>query len=260
MQSLNHKIVIVTGGGSGIGAATAEALAEQGAKVMVTDIDQAAAEQTAHVIAQRGQVAEAMGQDVADADQWSEVFNQTRKALGVSNALVNNAGVSGAGRDRWEESEGLEAWRQIMAVNLDSVNLGCRLAIAEMKQSGGSIVNISSVMGIVGGAGPAYNASKGGVRLLTKSLASYCGRMAYPIRCNSVHPGYIWTPMVRQIAEVHEEVSTEAELKEMLLLAHPIGRLGEPEDIAKGVRFLISDDSSFMTGSELVIDGGYTTV
>jgi 3(or 17)beta-hydroxysteroid dehydrogenase len=129
-----------------------------------------------------------------------------------------------------------------------------------MKQSGGSIVNISSVMGIVGGAGPAYNASKGGVRLLTKSLASYCGRMAYPIRCNSVHPGYIWTPMVRQIAEVHEEVSTEAELKEMLLLAHPIGRLGEPEDIAKGVRFLISDDSSFMTGSELVIDGGYTTV
>jgi NAD(P)-dependent dehydrogenase (short-subunit alcohol dehydrogenase family) len=121
-------------------------------------------------------------------------------------------------------------------------------------------VNISSVMGIVGGAGPAYNASKGGVRLLTKSIASYCGRMGYPIRCNSVHPGYIWTPMVRQIAEVHEEVETEQELKEMLLLQHPIGRLGDPEDIANGVRFLVSDDSSFMTGSELVIDGGYTSV
>jgi NAD(P)-dependent dehydrogenase (short-subunit alcohol dehydrogenase family) len=147
-----------------------------------------------------------------------------------------------------------------MAINLDAVNMGCRRAITEMKAHGGSIVNISSVMGIVGGAGPAYNASKGGVRLLTKSIASYCGRMGYPIRCNSVHPGYIWTPMVRQIAEVHEEVETEQELKEMLLLQHPIGRLGDPEDIANGVRFLVSDDSSFMTGSELVIDGGYTSV
>ena len=147
-----------------------------------------------------------------------------------------------------------------MSINLDAVNLGCRIAIQEMKVTGGSIVNISSVMGLVGGAGPAYNASKGGVRLLTKSIASYCGRMGYPIRCNSVHPGYIWTPMVRQIAEVHEEVETEEALKEMLLLQHPIGRLGEPDDIANGIRFLISDESSFMTGSELVIDGGYTCV
>jgi len=260
MTELSQKVVIVTGGGSGIGAATAEALAERGARVMVTDINSQAAEQTAHVIAQRGQQAEAMQQDVCDNAVWDQVFAKTNKAFGTVNILVNNAGVSGAGKDRFEEPEGLEAWRQIMAINLDAVNMGCRRAITEMKAHGGSIVNISSVMGIVGGAGPAYNASKGGVRLLTKSIASYCGRMGYPIRCNSVHPGYIWTPMVRQIAEVHEEVETEQELKEMLLLQHPIGRLGDPEDIANGVRFLVSDDSSFMTGSELVIDGGYTSV
>ena len=147
-----------------------------------------------------------------------------------------------------------------MSVNIDAVHLGCRLGLEQMKSTGGSIVNISSVMGIVGGAGPAYNASKGAVRLLTKSIAAYCGKMGYPIRCNSVHPGYIWTPMVRQIVDVSDEVSTEDELREMLLMQHPIGRLGRPEDIAAGVKFLLSDESSFMTGSELVIDGGYTAV
>ena len=237
MNQLRTKVAIITGGGSGIGAATAERIAEQGASVMVTDINGAAAEQTARVIQQRGQAAKALAQDVADPDAWAAVFTETKKAFGPVNVLVNNAGVSGAGRDRFEEPEGLDAWRQIMSINLDAVNLGCRMAIQEMK-----------------------NASKGGVRLLTKSIASYCGRMGYPIRCNSVHPGYIWTPMVRQIAEVHEEVETEEALKEMLLLQHPIGRLGEPDDIANGIRFLISDESSFMTGSELVIDGGYTCV
>jgi 3(or 17)beta-hydroxysteroid dehydrogenase len=260
MNQLKSKVAIITGGGSGIGAATAERIAEQGASVMITDINGSAAEQTARVIQQRGQAAQALAQDVADPDAWATVFTETAKAFGPANVLVNNAGVSGAGQDRFEEPEGLDAWRQIMSINLDAVNLGCRIAIQEMKVSGGTIVNISSVMGLVGGAGPAYNASKGGVRLLTKSIASYCGRMGYPIRCNSVHPGYIWTPMVRQIAEVHEEVSTEAELKEMLLLQHPIGRLGEADDIANGIRFLVSDESSFMTGSELVIDGGYTCV
>ena len=260
MNQLNTKVAIITGGGRGIGAAAAERIAEHGAAVMVTDINAQAAEQTALVIQQRGQKAQALAQDVADPDGWQMVFEQTAKAFGPANVLVNNAGVSGAGRDRFEEPDGLDAWRQIMSINLDAVNYGCRIAIQEMKVSGGVIVNISSVMGLVGGAGPAYNASKGGVRLLTKSIASYCGRMGYPIRCNSVHPGYIWTPMVRQIAEVHEEVSTEEELKEMLLLQHPIGRLGEPDDIANGIRFLVSDESSFMTGSELVIDGGYTCV
>ena len=258
MSELTGKVAIITGAGSGIGAATAECLAEHGAAVTVTDINFEAAQQTADVIEQRGQKALALEQDVASQESWVDVFGRTRSTFGAANVLVNNAGVSGAGLDRFEEEGGLEAWRQIMSINLDAVNLGCRQAIAEMKETGGAIVNISSVMGLVGGAGPAYNASKGGVRLLTKSIASYCGRMGYPIRSNSVHPGYIWTPMVRQIAEVHEEVSTEAELEEMLRLQHPIGRLGVPEDIAAGVKFLASDAAGFMTGSELVIDGGYT--
>ena len=153
-----------------------------------------------------------------------------------------------------------EAWRRVMAINLDSVYLGCHAAVGAMKEKGGSIINISSIMGIVAGAGPAYNASKGGVRLLTKSVAVHCGNMGYPVRCNSIHPGFIWTPMVRNIVNVSEEYTTEEELYEMLRLRHPIGRLGEAEDIAKGVAFLASDDSAFMTGSELVIDGGYTAV
>ena len=177
MSELTGKVAIITGAGSGIGAATAECLAEHGAAVTVTDINFEAAQQTADVIEQRGQKALALEQDVASQESWVDVFGRTRSTFGAANVLVNNAGVSGAGLDRFEEEGGLEAWRQIMSINLDAVNLGCRQAIAEMKETGGAIVNISSVMGLVGGAGPAYNASKGGVRLLTKSNARYCGRM-----------------------------------------------------------------------------------
>ena len=251
-------VIVVTGGSRGIGAATCRLAHAAGYQVVFSYNSNADA--AAAVVADCDGAAIAVQADVRHEADAANLFDAAEEAFGPATVLVNNAGVSGAGRDRFEEPEGLDAWRQIMSINLDAVNLGCRMAIQEMKVTGGSIVNISSVMGLVGGAGPAYNASKGGVRLLTKSIASYCGRMGYPIRCNSVHPGYIWTPMVRQIAEVHEEVETEEALKEMLLLQHPIGRLGEPDDIANGIRFLISDESSFMTGSELVIDGGYTCV
>ncbi len=131
-----------------------------------------------------------------------------------------------------------------------------------MKDSGGgSIINLSSVMGMVGGASAAYNASKGGVRLLSKSVAVYCGKMGYNIRVNSVHPGFIWTPLVRNLVDHMDEGNmTEEGLREMLTERHPIGRLGVADDIAKGIVFLASDDASFITGSELVIDGGYTAV
>ena len=125
---------------------------------------------------------------------------------------------------------------------------------------GGSIINISSIMGMFGGAGAAYNASKGGVRLLSKSVAVYCGNNGYNIRCNSIHPGYIWSPMVRGIVDFVEEVDTEDALKEMLVEKHPIGRLGAANDIANGGLFLTSEESCFMTRSELVRDGGYTAV
>ena len=260
MARLEKRVAIVTGAGSGIGEATAEVLARAGASVVVTDINVSAAEQTANVIQQRGQQALALEQDVTSQTQWDSVFAAASEHFGPVSGLVNNAGVSGAGKDRLEEDVGLDAWRSIMSINLDAVHLGCRKAIQEMKVNGGSIVNISSIMGLVGGAGPAYNASKGGVRLLSKSVAVHCGKMGYPIRCNSIHPGYIWTPMVRNIVESLEDVSNEEELHEMLLALHPVGRLGQPSDIANGVSFLLSDESSFVTGSELVIDGGYTSV
>jgi NAD(P)-dependent dehydrogenase (short-subunit alcohol dehydrogenase family) len=259
MNRVDGKVAIVTGGGSGIGEASSELLAEGGASVVVTDINEEAAQHTADIIKQRGGNAISLHQDVTDENRWQEVVQAAEAEYGKLNVLVNNAGVSGAGGDNIEEGT-FENWRTVMSINLDAVYLGCKRAVETMKEEGGAIVNISSVMGIVGGAGPAYNASKGGVRLLTKSVAVYCGNSGYKIRVNSVHPGYIWTPMVRQIVEVWDDVSSEEELRQMLIMQHPIGRLGEAEDIAKGVRFLASDDASFMTGSELVIDGGYTAV
>ena len=259
MNRVDGRVAIVTGGGSGIGEASSALLAEAGACVVVTDIDEKSAQHTADTINQRGGRAISMQQDVTAETRWQEVVAATLSEFGKVNILVNNAGVSGAGSDNIEESS-FEDWRRIMDINMDAVYLGCRKAVEVMKEEGGSIVNISSVMGIVGGAGPAYNASKGGVRLLTKSVAAYCGKMEYKIRVNSVHPGYIWTPMIRTIVDGFDDVETEEELYAMLVMLHPIGRLGVAEDIARGVRFLASDDSSFMTGSELVIDGGYTAV
>lgn len=259
MSQLENKVAMVTGGGSGIGAASCEVMAAKGAAVCVTDIDEVAAEQTANVIIQRGGKAIALQQDVTNESRWAEAVDACNQAFGQLNVLVNNAGISGAGFGSIEEA-GFEAWRKVMDINLDAVYLGCKQAIEAMKDDGGSIINISSVMGIVGSGGAAYSASKGGVRLLTKSIAVHCGNMGYPIRCNSVHPGFIWTPLVRNIAEHMEDVNSEEELYEQLVLRHPIGRLGKAEDVANGIAFLASDESSFMTGSEMVIDGGYTAV
>ncbi|HKI75118.1 MAG TPA: glucose 1-dehydrogenase [Pseudomonadales bacterium] len=262
MNRVDGKVAIVTGGGSGIGAATSKLLATAGASVVVADIDGPSAGQVAGEILEAGGSALALHQDVTDPGQWDEVIEKTIAEYGKLDVLVNNAGVSGAGMGTLEE-QSFENWRRILSINLDAVYLGTQRAVMTMKDTGGgSIVNISSVMGIVGGAGAAYNASKGGVRLLTKSVAVHCGTMGYNIRVNSVHPGYIWTPMVRNIVDVApaEANLTEDGLRAMLVEKHPIGRLGEAEDIARGVLFLASDDSSFMTGSELVIDGGYTAV
>jgi 3(or 17)beta-hydroxysteroid dehydrogenase len=261
MNRVDGKVAIVTGGGSGIGAATSRLLAQAGARVVVTDIDARLAGEIAKEILEEGGQALALHHDVIDETQWEEVIDKTLGEYGKLDVLVNNAGVSGASFLMFE-NQSFESWRKVLSVNLDAVFLGTQRAVLAMKDAGGSIVNISSVMGIVGGAGAAYNASKGGVRLLTKSVAVHCGTMGYNIRVNSVHPGYIWTPMIRRVVELApaEANMTEDGLRAMLTERHPIGRLGVPEDIARGVLFLASDDSSFMTGSELVIDGGYTAV
>lgn len=259
MKRVEGKTAIVTGGGSGLGEASSELLAAEGANVVVTDINLDSARQTADVIQQRGGSAIAIRHDVAEQDHWGEVVEKTVSTFGGVNILVNNAGISGVGGIPLEDVE-FDDWRHVMDINLDSVFLGCREAIRQMKETGGSIINISSVMGLVGGAGAAYNASKGGVRLLTKSVAVYCGTNGYSIRCNSIHPGYIWTPLVSNIVGYLDDIEDEDALREMLVEKHPIGRLGVPDDIAKGVLFLASDESAFMTGSELVIDGGYTAI
>lgn len=262
MNRVDGKVAMVTGGGSGIGAATARLLSQAGARVVVTDIDARGAGETVNEIMEDGGDALALHHDVTDELHWAEAIEKTLADYGRIDVLVNNAGISGQGLGTFEEQT-LENWRKVISINLDAVFMGTQRAVLAMKETGGgSIVNISSVMGIVGGAGAAYNASKGGVRLLTKSVAAYCGTMGYNIRVNSVHPGYIWTPMIRQIIDAipPEENMTEEGLRAFLTEKHPIGRLGEAEDIARGVLFLASDDSSFMTGAELVIDGGYTAV
>jgi 3(or 17)beta-hydroxysteroid dehydrogenase len=260
MNRIDSKVAIVTGGGSGIGERTAQLLAEAGGLVVVTDINLPSAEVTANSIVKAGGTAIALEHDVTNNDAWESVIATTISRFHHLDILVNNAGISGAGLPPLEEAT-LESWQTVMAINLDSVFLGTQKAVLQMKVRGGSIINVSSIMGLVGGAGPAYNASKGGVRLLTKSVAVRCGEMGYPIRVNSVHPGYVWTPLVRNIVEhMADDNMTEDGLREMLTEKHPIGRLGTAEDIARGILFLASEDSSFMTGSELVIDGGYTAV
>jgi len=261
LNQVHNKVAIVTGGGSGIGEATALLLAEAGARVVVTDINLVTAEETVETIKDKGGQAICLQHDVTSERAWNKVCEATLAEFGGLHILVNNAGVHGAGLPGFEEAT-LATWREVMTINLDAVFMGTQKAVLLMKDSGGgSIINLSSVMGMVGGASAAYNASKGGVRLLSKSVAVYCGNMGYNIRVNSVQRGFIWTPLVRSLVDhMDEDNMTEEGLRAMLTERHPIGRLGTAEDIAKGILFLASDDSAFITGSELVIDGGYTAV
>jgi NAD(P)-dependent dehydrogenase (short-subunit alcohol dehydrogenase family) len=192
--------------------------------------------------------------DVLREDDWKRVLDESTRRFGRVDIMVNNAGVA-LGKD--VEHTTYDEWRWLLGINLDGVCLGTRYAIEAMKANrSGSVVNMSSIEGIIGDPNlAAYNASKGGVRLLTKSAALYCAKAGYNIRVNSVHPGYIVTPMV----EGYAKASGDAEAAHRALVTlHPIGHLGEPNDIAYGVLYLASDESKFVTGSELVIDGGYT--
>lgn len=260
MNRIDNKVALVTGGGSGIGRSTSLAFAEAGGRVAVSDINLDAANETVQLIEDAGGEAIALLHDVTSVDEWDAILEEIINTFGALHILVNNAGVSGAGLPPLEEAT-MESWRAVMDINLDAVFIGCQKAVVLMQEVGGSIINLSSVFGIVGGAGAAYNASKGAVRLLSKSVAVHCGNMGYNIRCNSVHPGFIWTPLVQNLVPFMDEPNlTEDGLREMLTERHPIGRLGTPEEVAKAILFLASDDAAFITGTELVIDGGYTAV
>lgn len=245
------KIALVTGGGSGLGAASCARLAEEGAIVVVSDINAASAEAVA---AQIGGGAWSAHQDVTDESRWRELIDEIVERHGGLNILVNNAGIALVGS---VEDTTLEDWQRTQNVNLDAVFLGTREAIRAMKAGSGSIINISSIEGIIGEQKvAAYNASKGGVRIFTKSSALHCAAEGYDIRVNSVHPGFIGTAMVSDALESMNEQDGQA-FEQRIMDGIPMGRMGEPRDIANGVLFLASDESSYMTGSELVIDGGF---
>ena len=252
MGRVDGKVAIVTGAASGLGLASARMLAEEGAKVLLTDLNIKMAQVQAEKI---GPQAFALAHDVTKEDQWTAITDACLEIFGRLDTLVNSAGIAFMGD---VEHISFNDWRMVNSVNLDGTFLGTKYGIKAMKQSdgGGSIINLSSVSGLVGGYNfAAYNASKGGVRLLTKSTALYCARQGYGIRCNSVHPTFINTPMVRQIID---NAPDPEKAEKSLIRQIPTGRLGEPEEVAAMVLYLASDESAFVTGSEMIIDGGCT--
>ena len=256
MDRVQDKVAIVTGAALGLGEASARMLGREGAKVVLTDIKDEEGERAAQTIHEAGGEAIYLHHDVADESAWERVIQTSLDHFGRLDVLVNNAGVGWGGAP---EEETLERWQRLMSINLDGVFLGTKHAILAMKRippRGGSIINLSSIEGLVGDPNlGAYNASKGGVRLYTKSVALYCAKQGLGIRVNSIHPGYIWTPMVENYLREHGGVE---EGRTALDALHPVGHVGEPDDIAYGVLYLASDESKFVTGTELVIDGGYT--
>ncbi len=254
MARVKDKVVIVTGGASGLGLASATRLAEEGAKVVITDIQDPQSDVALDQIRVHDPDALYLHHDVTQENEWIQVIDDVLARHGRIDGLVNNAGVSGNGGPIHETT--LENWRRTITVNLDGVFLGVKHGIKAMLDNGesGSIVNVSSVLGLIGipHAG-AYAASKGGVKLLTKVVALECAQRGDAIRVNSVHPGFIDTPMVQ--SGIQRSGDT---MRQFIETSQPTGSMGEPKDIAEGVVFLISDESKFMTGSELVIDGGYT--
>ena len=244
------KVALVTGGASGLGEATALLLAEEGARVLVCDIDDENGRRVAAAISNLGGEAAYHRLDVANEQAWDTAMAAVLEQFGRLDILVNNAGIAPVG----DMDMSFDLWRKVIAVNLDGVFLGTRAAIRTMAKGGwaGSIVNLSSTMGYV--AEPttaAYSASKGGVRLLTKAAAMHCSAKKLPIRVNSVHPGMCLTPLVEAYFADHPEAL------EPQIASHPIGHLGKPKDVAYGILYLASDEAAFSTGTELQVDGGY---
>jgi 3(or 17)beta-hydroxysteroid dehydrogenase len=254
MKRVQDKVALVTGGAMGIGAACAKMLASEGAAVSVTDIDVTRGSEIAEQINCAGGAAIFLEHDVGEEAAWRHAIEATVDRFNRLDIVVNNAGL-GIGGD--VEHATLDDWHRLMRVNLDGVFLGTKYGVQTLRRyGGGSIVNLSSIEGLVGDPNlAAYNSSKGGVRLLTKSAALYCAKAGYKIRVNSVHPGYVWTPMVENYLRAAGDVEAGRRRIDAL---HPVGHIGEPDDIAYGVLYLASDESKFMTGAELVIDGGYT--
>ena len=252
MDRLTDKVGLITGAASGIGLATCELLLKNGATVIMSDLSDSEGQNKANKLGNRA-VFETL--DVTSEEGWITIRNKLLKIYSGLDFIVNNAVVGTPGSI---EETSLDQWRQIHAVNSEGPFLGCKYGLELIKKNGrgGSIVNISSVAGIIGAPNlTAYCSSKASVRLLTKSVALHCARKGYGIRCNSVHPSYTDTPMVDEMVAEHR---TPEKYKIALETASPMGRLGTPHDVAGAVLYLISDESKFVTGSEIVVDGGLT--
>jgi NAD(P)-dependent dehydrogenase (short-subunit alcohol dehydrogenase family) len=250
------KVAIVTGGASGIGRACAIRLAEEGATVVITDIQDGRGNDVAAEIVAAGGAAEFLHHDVTSEDEWIAVVATTIAGHAHLDVLVNNAGI-GIGGSIVDMS--LADWRRQQAINLDGVFLGLKHCIPPMRDTGGgSIVNMSSVAGLKGSARlAAYNATKGGVRLLTKGVALECAQNRWNVRVNSVHPGVIDTPIWESIMPgTLQPGGDPIDVGAIASMVVPTGALGQPTDVANGVLFLASDESSYVTGTELVIDAG----
>lgn len=247
MGRLNGKRAIVTGGASGIGKADCKLLHREGARVIIADISE---ERGQALAAELGDNAEFQKLDVSNEENWKQVIMRIKELWDGLDILVNNAGIASAGGSQEVEDVTIDEWRKVMAVNVEGVVFGCKHAIPVMRESGGgSIINISSIAATVGTPSlSAYGASKAAVYQYTLTVALYCARKHYNIRCNSVHPGIVHT-------EILDKAFSKDEL-EARRKAIPLGDFGEPEDIANAVLFLASDESKHMTGSRLMVTGG----
>jgi len=245
MARLANKIVLVTGAAGGIGRAICALFAAEGARVAASDLAAPGDIEGAEM---------ALALDVTRESDWAAALSQVAERLGPLDLLVNNAGVA---LTKDLEATTLDEWRQVMAVNLDGTFLGTKAAIGAMKESGGgAIVNLSSIAGIVGAPMlAAYSAAKGGVRNFTKSAALHCAEQGYGIRVNSLHPGFTDTAMLDGIAGALGDTGA---VKDKMARRQPLGRLAEPQEIARAALYLASDEAAYMTGAELVLDGGFT--
>ena len=252
MGRLRDKVELVTGGASGLGKATGQLMAKEGATVILTDLQEVEGTAVSKQIIDNGGECSFMKQDTTSEKGWREICDYIIERHGHLDILLNGAGVGGSGIEI--EDMDFSIWRNCLSVNLDGVFLGCKYGIKAMRKgNGGSIINISSILGFAGLATATnYCASKGGVRLLTKAAALECARKTPLVRVNSIHPGFIDTPMVAGAIQ-----RRGPEFGNYIEENVPLGKLGEPSDIAEGVVYLASDGAKFVTGTELTIDGGF---
>ncbi len=253
MNRVKDKVAVITGASLGIGRAAAIRLAEEGAHVAITDVLEIPGNELAIEIQKAGGDADFWHLDVSREAQVEHVMSEIGARWGKIDILVNNAGISGANKPTDQVTE--QEWDSLMAVNVKGVFFCTKHAIPFLRKAGsGSIINISSIYGMIGaGDAPPYHASKGAVREMSKNDAVLYAKEK--IRVNSLHPGFIWTPMVENFAKAGGDADA---VRNALNALHPLGHIGEADDIAWGIVYLASDESKFVTGSELVIDGGYT--